>query len=132
MGLIQPSFKDFTFKSEHLSAKIKFSVFGGRCKKAQIWLDKEIMNDMRPKIPYRTGVFRRKIEAANRVFAGTGRVVTAAPPQGKWLYGGVTDSGKAIKYTNPQSVPRWGQATINENIDKYKTGVKEYIKGKRK
>lgn len=113
-----------------MSANIRLSVFGGRFEKAQLWLDREIMNDMRPLVPYRTGIFLKKIEANNRVFAGTGRVVTAVPPQGKWLYGGVTKSGKPIHYTNPLSVPQWGAVVVQRNLGKYKAGVKERLKGK--
>lgn len=130
MGLFRPTFKDFTMKDGHMSANIKFSVFGGRFQAAQLWLDREIMKDMRPLIPYRTGIFRKKIEANNRVFAGTGRIVTAAPPQGKWLYGGVTKSGKPIHYTNPQSVPQWGAVTVQQNLAKYRAGVQKCLKGK--
>lgn len=130
MGLFRPTFKDFTMKDGHMSANIKFSVFGGRFRAAQLWLDREIMKDMRPLIPYRTGIFRKKIEANNRVFAGTGRIVTAVPPQGKWLYGGTTNSGKPIHYTNPQSVPQWGAVTVQQNLAKYRAGVKERLKGK--
>ncbi len=132
MKFFQPRFKDFTFKDGHMSAKIRFSVFGGRAKKAQIWLDREIMKDMYPLIPIRTGIFRKTIESVNRIFEGTGRVTTAVPPQGKWLYGGVTKSGKAIHYTNPLSVTKWGQVTIDNNREKYKQGVKERLKGEKK
>ena len=130
MGLFRPTFKNFTMKDGHMSANIKFSAFGGRFRAAQLWLDREIMKDMRPLIPYRTGIFRKKIEANNRVFAGTGRIVTAVPPQGKWLYSGVTKSGKPIHYTNPQSVPQWGAVTVQQNLAKYRAGVKERLKGK--
>ena len=130
MEIFKPNFKDFTFKDGHMSAKIRFSVFNRRAKKAQVWLDREIMTDMRPLIPIRTGVFRRTIESVNKIFEGTGRITTAVPPQGKWLYGGVTDSGKPIKYTNPLSVPKWGEVTIEKNREKYKQGVKDCLKGK--
>lgn len=131
IGLTKPTFKDFTFKDGHLSAKIMFSVFGGRFRNAQLWLDQEIMNDMRPMVPYRTGKFLGEIEAKNHTLAGTGRIVSAVPPHGKWLYGGVRNDGTPIRYTNPSTVPKWGAVTIAQNKEKYMQGVKERLKEKK-
>ncbi len=130
MGLFLPRFRDITLKNETMTARIGLSVFGGRFKKAQIWLDQEIMKRMEPVIPYRTGAFLGKIKAENAGRVGTGVLRTSVPPQGTKLYPGVSSRGVPFHWTNPNTQPYWGQYVIRTYKRDFVDGVRRIIGGK--
>jgi len=131
MGLFDPvAFKDITINESYMKAHVKLSVFGGRFRKAQIWLDREIAKRMTPYVPRKTGVFLGKIQAANSARVGTGKIVTAVPPQGKALYPGVSKSGKPFNWTNPQTQPYWGKYTYQTHGKELNDGVKRILHGR--
>ena len=57
---------------------------------AQTLLDHTIMQDMIPFMPMETGTFINVTKAMSSALAGSGRVVAAAPPYGRFLYEGKT------------------------------------------
>ena len=131
MGLFDPvAFKDITINESYMKAHVKLSVFGGRFRKAQIWVDKEVMKRMTPFIPKKTGAFLGKIQSANASRVGTGKIVTAVPPQGRKLYPGVTESGKPFNWTNPQTQPYWGKYTAQTYKREFNDGVKRILQGR--
>lgn len=111
MRFFPQEFEDLTMQTQYMTAHVGLAKFGGRFRLAQIWLDRAIMEKMKPVIPYKTGKFLSKIEAAN-AGGGTGEVVTAVPPQGRYLYPGIAPSGKPFNWTNPMTQPRWGSWVI--------------------
>ena len=56
--------------------------------KAQWQLDNAVMTDMVPYMPHQTGTFINVTRAMSAALAGTGKVVAAAPPMGRFLYEG--------------------------------------------
>lgn len=58
--------------------------------KAQYRLDSMIMTDMTAIMPHQTGGFINVTKAMSEAIAGTGKVVAAAPPMGRFLYEGKT------------------------------------------
>ena len=56
--------------------------------KAQWQLDNAVMADMVPYMPHQTGTFINVTRAMSAALAGTGKVVAAAPPMGRFLYEG--------------------------------------------
>lgn len=120
-------FKDITLINRYMTAKIGLAKFNGRFRRAQIWVDRFIMDRMQPFVPYKTGVFLGKINAENAGKWGTGEIVTAVPPQGKRLYPGVTESGKPFKWTNPQTQPYWGEYTYNLYKKEINDGIKHIL-----
>lgn len=62
----------------------------GNVQKAQFALDSQIMTDMVPDMPMQTGTFINETRAQSAAIAGTGKVVAAAPPMGRFLYEGKT------------------------------------------
>lgn len=58
--------------------------------KAQYRLDSAVMNSMEPFMPHQTGTFINTTKAMSAAIAGTGKVVAAAPPMGRFLYEGKT------------------------------------------
>ena len=132
MGFIMPNFKDLTMKTQNMDCKIWFSRFNGRFKMAQIWLDRKMIEKMQPVIPRKTGQFREKINVANVGKWGTGEIVTSVPPQGRYLYPGISfRTGKPFKWTNPLTQPRWGTYTYQTYKSEFNRGIKDIlIKGK--
>lgn len=56
--------------------------------RAQYLLDSQIMTDMVPYMPMQTGTFINVTRAMSAAIAGSGKVVAAAPPMGRFLYEG--------------------------------------------
>lgn len=56
--------------------------------RAQHLLDSQIMADMVPYMPMQTGTFINVTRAMSAAIAGSGKVVAAAPPYGRFLYEG--------------------------------------------
>ena len=51
-------------------------------------LASQIMTDMPPYMPMQTGTFQNVTRAMSAAIAGSGKVVAAAPPMGRFLYEG--------------------------------------------
>lgn len=130
MGFFDPSFKDITMQTQYMKAHVKLSVFGWRFKKAQEWLDQEIVRRMTPFVPKRTGAFLGKIINENASRAGTGRIVTSVPPQGRKLYPGISASGRPYHWTNPNTQPYWGKYTVDTYRGELNNGVKQILLGR--
>lgn len=64
--------------------------FGPQLSKAQFELDTMVMTDMVPFMPMETGLFIDVTRAMSASYAGTGKVVAAAPHMGRFLYEGKT------------------------------------------
>ena len=69
---------------------IDLSRFEQQYSKAQYELDSMVMADMVPFMPMETGQFINVTTAMSAAVAGTGKVVAAAPPTGRFLYEGKT------------------------------------------
>lgn len=136
---------DIDVKADGVHIHIDTSIYDGRIKDAQYWLDSQIMTDMVPLMPHQTGTFINVTRAQSAALAGTGKVVAAAPPMGRFLYEGkvmidpetgspwarpgakkiVTD--RPLKYSNPSAVPRWFDAAKETHLQEWIDGVKEKI-----
>lgn len=69
---------------------IDFSRFEEQFSRAQYELDSMVMTDMVPYMPMETEQFINVTRAMSAAVAGTGKVVAAAPPSGRFLYEGKT------------------------------------------
>ena len=118
-------FKDIKIVGTHVRIEIDMSRFEEQFEKAQFYLDNQVMNDMVPYMPMQTGAFINLTRARSAALAGSGVVVAAAPPQGRFLYEGkvmvdpetnspwarkgakkvVTD--KPLTYGNLIATPHW-------------------------
>lgn len=65
-----------------------FAEISKKANRAQYLLDSQIMDDMVPFMPMRDGVFIATTRAMSQAIAGSGEVVAAAPPFGRFLYEG--------------------------------------------
>lgn len=108
-----------------IEMRINLSRFEKQYEDAQFVLDSIVMTDMKPYMPHQTGTFINITSAQSASLAGSGKVVAAAPPMGRFLYEGkvmvdpVTGSPWAragakkivtdrdLKYGNPKATPHW-------------------------
>lgn len=108
-----------------IEMRINLSRFEKQFEDAQYALDSMVMESMKPYMPQQTGTFKNITSAMSAALAGSGKVVAAAPPMGRFLYEGkvmvdpVTGSPWAragakkivtdrdLKYGNPKATPHW-------------------------
>lgn len=121
--------------------------FAKQFSEAQFWLDSQVMTDMVPYMPHQTGTFVNVTRAMSAALAGSGEVVAAAPPMGRFLYEGkvmvdpVTNSPWARKgakkvvternltYSNPKATPRWFDTAKQNHGKAWVDGVKKRAGG---
>lgn len=108
-----------------IEMRINLSRFEKQFEEAQYALDSMVMEDMVPYMPHQTGTFINVTSAMSAALSGSGKVVAAAPPMGRFLYEGkvmvdpVTGSPWAragakkvvtdrdLTYSNPKATPHW-------------------------
>ena len=111
-------FDGFTISTESVQIEVDAEELTRKFNKAQFALDSAIMTSMIPFMPQQTGQFINETQAESAALAGTGKVVAAAPPQGRYLYEGVkmvdAKTGKGpMKITDKYGgeVVRWKKGT---------------------
>lgn len=130
---------------------IDFSKTENRVNKAQYRLDSQIMDDMVPFMPMRDGLFIATTRAMSQAMAGTGVVVAAAPPFGRFLYEGkvmvdpATGSpwarkgakkvvtGRPLNYSkapHPQAQAYWFDVAKKKNMPAWRKMVDKTISDK--
>ena len=130
--------KEDAGKDTTIELDVDLSRFEKQYGKAQFILDNAVMTSMVPYMPHRTGTFINVTKAMSAAIAGSGTVVAAAPPMGRFLYEGkvmidpetgspwarpgakkiVTD--KSLNYDashNPKVTDHWFE-TAKKNDDK--------------
>lgn len=97
--------------------EIDLGRFEGQFSRAQYMLDSAVMTAMEPYMPMDTGQFINVTKAMSASIAGSGTVVAAAPPFGRFLYNGlvmvdeVTGSPYARKGARKVLVSEYGGLT---------------------
>lgn len=139
--------RDIDIEADGVQIHVNTSDLMERANDAQFWLDSQIMTDMVPLMPHQTGTFINVTRARSAALAGSGKVVAAAPPMGRFLYEGkvmvdpetgspwaragakkiVTD--RPLKYSNPSAVPHWFEAAKKTHLNEWIDGVKKKIGG---
>ena len=125
----------YNYSKPNLEMRINLSRFEKQYEDAQFVFDSTVMKDMKPYMPHQTGTFINITSAQSASLAGSGTVVAAAAPMGRFLYEGkvmvdpltgspwarpgakkvVTD--RDLKYSNPKATPHWFD-TAKENHGK--------------
>lgn len=117
---------------------------------AQYKLDSMVMTSMVPFMPKQTGTFINVTRAMSAAIAGSGKVVAAAPPHGRFLYEGKVmidpDTGSPwarkgakkeatnkdldfFKGKNPNVQARWFEAAKKRDGEKWLVQVKRIAGG---
>lgn len=130
-----------------IKIKVSFARFEKQYRDAQFWLDSQIMTDMVPYMPMQTGTFVNITRAQSAALAGSGEVVAAAPPYGRFLYEGkvmvdeVTGSPWArkgakkivtdrdLKFSNPKATPHWFDTAKEKHGKAWVKSVKKIAGG---
>lgn len=81
-------FDDIKVSTANMTAEVSMKDLANRFNKAQYELDSAIMTSMEPFMPRRDGTFINTTKAKSAALAGTGKVVAAVPPYGRFLYEG--------------------------------------------
>ena len=71
-----------------INMNIDLDRFERQYSRSQFGLDSMVMTDMVPYMPMQTGTFINVTKAMSAALAGSGLVVAAAPPMGRFLYDG--------------------------------------------
>lgn len=141
-------YPNFSVVSANVKCNINMDALNERIDRAQYWLDNQIMNDMTPLMPFRTGIFINLTKMNTAATAGTGEITAAAPPYGRFLYYGkvmvdpltgspwarkgakkvVTD--RPLKFGYPQAVPEWFEVAKQQHLSDWVNGVNDIIGGK--
>lgn len=143
-------FDGFSIKKAGIDIKLDMSRIEGNFNQAQYALDSAVMSSMVLFMPHRDGSFINKTRAESAAIAGTGEVVAAAGPEGRFLYGGkvmvdpVTKSAYArkgakkilttqsLQYSkahNQKARAKWFDAAKEADGDKWVRTVKEIAGG---
>lgn len=140
-------FPKFSIVNGDVKVKVNLARFERQYQEAQFWLDSQIMTDMVPYMPMQTGAFINLTRAQSAALAGSGEVVAAAPPTGRFLYEGkvmvdpVTNSPWArkgakkietdrdLKYSNPKATPHWFDTAKERHEKAWVGGVKKRAGG---
>lgn len=84
----------YNVKLDNVTMTLDTSRFEKQFADAQYKLDTMVMTDMVPYMPMQTGTFINVTKAMSSALAGTGTVVAAAPPMGRYLYEGKSMVGE--------------------------------------
>ena len=81
-------FDGFSIKKAGIDIKLDMSRIEGNVNRAQKELDTAVMRSMEPFMPKNKGSFIETTRSQSEAIAGSGEVVAAAGPQGRFLYEG--------------------------------------------
>ena len=109
----------FSDKDLTIKANINLDRIEGNIQKAQFALDSQVMTDMVPYMPMQTGNFIQRTRAMSAAIAGSGKVVAAAPPMGRYLY-----MGKVMVDSETGKGPARIPVGPNEYIFRFRKGAK--------
>lgn len=140
-------YPNFTYISSGVKCSINTDKLNANIDRAQFWLDSQVMNCMTPLMPMRTGIFINLTKMQSASLAGTGEVIAAAPPYGRFLYFGkvmidpVTKSpwaragvkkivtSRPLTFANQQAVPMWFDASKQQHLNSWIQGVNNILGG---
>lgn len=137
----------FSVVNSGIRAHITFDSFNKKLDKAQWFLDSQIMTDMVPLMPMQTGTFINLTRMQSAALAGTGTVIAAAPPMGRFLYFGkvmvdpetgspwarpgakkvLTD--RPLIYSRDTAVPEWFEEAKRFHMQDWVDIVKKMLEG---
>ena len=143
-------FPGFSLVQGDIKVDVSLNRFEKQFQDAQYYLDSQVMTDMVPYMPHRDGNFVNVTRLQSAALAGSGKVVAAAPPMGRFLYEGkvmvdpVTGSPWARKgakkvvterpltYSNPKATPHWFDTAKDAQGKAWVKGVKRIAGGGKK
>lgn len=140
-------FNGFTILEDGVRIELNLDRLENNFNRAQYALDSAVMTSMEPLMPMDTGQFINVTKEMSAAMAGTGKVVAAAPPQGRFLYEGKVMVGERsrsawakkgekkvatkfnLKYSRPGAKPHWFDEAKKKDGDNWVDLVKETAGG---
>lgn len=139
-------FEGFSIKRAGIDIEIDMDRIENNLNRAQYELDSAVMTSMEPFMPMETGQFISVTKGMSAAVAGSGQVVAAAPPSGRFLYEGNAMVGKysksawakkgekkittGAKLTYTRGGPKWFDKAKAKDGDNWVKIVKETAGGK--
>lgn len=138
-------FENFSVVANGVNIEVDLSRLEGNFNRAQYKLDSAIMTSMEKYMPKRSGQFVNTTKAMSAAVAGTGTVVAAASPMGRFLYEGNAMigersrsawakkgekkilSGGRLNYTS--GGPHWFDRAKESDMDNWESIVRNEIGG---
>ena len=138
-------FESFSVVANGVNIEVDMSRLERNFNEAQYKLDNAIMTSMEPLMPMQSGQFINVTKGMSAALAGTGVVVAAAPPMGRFLYEGNAmvgirsrsawakkgekkeTTGKALSYT--RGGPHWFDKAKDKDADNWVELVQKTIGG---
>ena len=138
---------NYKYSDKNVKMEVNLSRYEKQYEKAQFALDSMVMTSMEPYMPINTGMFKNVTKAMSASLAGSGKVVAAAPPMGRFLYEGkvmvdeqtgspwarpgakkiVTD--RDLTYSNPRATPHWFDTAKEKHGKSWVKAVKNIAGG---
>ena len=90
---------EFKYKDRTITGVMRIDLgrFEGQYSRAQYELDSMVMTSMVPYMPMQTAAFINVTRGMSAAIAGSGKVVAAAPPMGRFLYEGKVMVGERTR-----------------------------------
>ena len=142
--------KEDAGKNSTIELEVDLSRFEKQYEEAQWLLDNMVMTSMEPYMPKRTGTFINVTKSMSSAIAGSGTVIAAAPPFGRFLYEGkvmvdpetnspwakkgakkvVTDKDLVYdKSAHPDVTDHWFDTAKKNHLDEWLKDVKKTAGG---
>ena len=102
-------------KGADIELEVDLTRFNKQYGEAQYALDSAVMTSMEKYMPKRTGTFINVTKGMSAAIAGSGTVVAAAPPFGRFLYEGKVMVGEESR--SPWAKRGERKEVINKNLD---------------
>lgn len=140
-------FDGFSVKQSGIDIKLNMDRVSDNFNRAQFALDSAVMTSMEPFMPMDTGQFINVTKEMSAAMAGSGKVVAAAPPQGRFLYEGKAMVGERsrsawakkaekkvvtelnLKYSRPGAKAHWFDEAKKKDGDNWVNLVKKTAGG---
>ena len=141
-------FENFSIVRSGIDLELDMSRIEKNFNKAQFELDSAIMTSMEPFMPMDKSSLISRTKAESAALAGTGKVIAAVPPYGRFLYGGKVmvgersksawakkeerkiTTGKKLQYSSPSAKAHWFDAAKNKDGENWVKLVKKTAGGK--
>ena len=140
-------FNGFTILEDGVRIELNLDRLENNFNRAQYALDSAVMTSMEPLMPMDTGQFINVTKEMSAAMAGTGKVVAAAPPHGRFLYEGKVMVGERsrsawarkaekkvvtkfnLQYSRPGAKPHWFDEAKKKDGDNWVDLVKKTAGG---
>ena len=138
-------FENFSVIADGVKIEVDMGRMEDNFNKAQFALDSAIMTSMEPLMPMQSGQFIAVTKGMSAALAGSGQVVAAAPPMGRFLYEGNAMVGKYSrsawakkgekkvttggKLTYTRGGPHWFDEAKEKDMDSWEQVVKNAMGG---